>query len=326
MVHKNRFNLASVLCLLAILAVGACASLNASPQVAVNSSANQPQPGQAPSGVADGDFGILENERGLTVDELVVQQGQQQPESPASGERIVLKSATLALVADDTGAKFTEISSMAEEMGGWVVSSNAYRATNAASPEALQGSITVRVPADRLDEAMQRIKNGAHEVQSENVTGQDVTQQFVDLNSRLTNLEAAEAQLQQIMTDAHKTEDVLAVYSQLVSIRGEIETIRGQIQYFRESAAFSSIQVNLTPTPITQPLEIAGWRPQETARNAFQALINLFQGIADVGIVLVVFVLPLAILIGIPLYVVLRLRRRRPMPPAVPPAPAADAS
>ncbi len=138
-------------------------------------------------------------------------------------------------------------SQLAEAFGGWVVSSNINRVTTANREEAVRGSITIRVMAERLDEALSRIKSGALSVENEAVSGQDVTQQYVDLTSRLNNLEAAETQLQSIMEDARRTEDVLSVYNELVRIRGEIETIQGQIQYFSESAAFSSISVELVP-------------------------------------------------------------------------------
>lgn len=176
--------------------------------------------------------------------------------------------------------------------------------------------ITIRVAAERLDQALQMIKSGAEQVQSESVNGQDVTQDYVDLSSQLTNLQAAEHQLQEIMSRATKTEDVLRVYNELVRVRGEIETTQGRLRYYDEASSTSSIQVTVTPTPIVQPVEIGGWRPLETARNAFQALVNLLQGAADVAIVVVIFAVPLGIFVGIPTWWVLRRRAKRTNAPA----------
>jgi hypothetical protein len=79
--------------------------------------------------------------------------------------------------------------------------------------------MTIRVPAERLDEALVTIKAETDQpIISENHSSQDVTAEYTDLNSRLTNLQAAEKQLQEIMAEAIKTEDVLSVYSQLVSV------------------------------------------------------------------------------------------------------------
>ncbi|MEO8609341.1 MAG: DUF4349 domain-containing protein [Chloroflexota bacterium] len=228
-----------------------------------------------------------------------------------SRSRVILKTASLSLVVDAADSSLAAISKMAEGMGGWVVTSSTSMVTTAAGQSVAQGSITIRVPADKLDEAMTQIKSGAGKVEYENVSGQDVTQQYVDLSSRLTNLEAAEVQLRKIMDDAHKTEDVLNVYNQLVSTRGEIEQIRGQIQYFDEASAYSSISVNLIPTAIDTPIQIAGWSPGHTVENALATLVNVLQSGADLLITVAVLVVPLALLVLIPLWFARRMLRRR---------------
>lgn len=229
----------------------------------------------------------------------------------ASQERVILKTAYLSLVVDAADENIAAISALAEEMGGWVVSSNTNMVTAPSGQSVARGSVNIRVPAARLDEALNTIKSGAGSVESESVTGQDVTQQYVDLKSRLTNLEAAETQLREILASANKTEDVLAVYNQLVSTRGEIETVRGQIQYFDESASFSSITVDLTPKAINIPVQIAGWSPGRTVERALAGLINALQFLVDFVIVAVVQLLPLVVIIALPLWFLWRRFRPR---------------
>ena len=94
-----------------------------------------------------------------------------------------------------------------------------------------------------------------------------------------------------------------------MSVRGQIETIQGRIRFYDELSSFASVQVTVLPTPIVQPVEIGGWRPLETARNAFQALINLLQGAADMVIAVAVFGLPLLIVVGVPVWFFWRRRR-----------------
>jgi hypothetical protein len=226
-------------------------------------------------------------------------------------DRIIIRNATLRIVVSDTEAMLDEIAGLAEEFGGWIVNSNISRVTTPSREEAVRGTINIRVMAERLDEALERIKSGAISVESENVTGQDVTQQYVDLTSRLTNLQAAETQLQSIMEDARRTEDVLSVYNELVRVRGEIEVIQGQIQYYSESAAFSSISVELVPEALETPIQIAGWSPEGTARGAFLALLNVLRFLVDVAITLVVLVLPLVLIVGVPGWLVYRRVRHR---------------
>jgi hypothetical protein len=227
-------------------------------------------------------------------------------------ERIILRTATLRIVVTDTQEALSEIVGLAEEYGGWVVGSNISRVNTPSGEEAVRGSITVRVLAERLDEALEQIKSNAISIESEAVSGQDVTQQYVDLTSRLNNMQAAETQLQSILEDARRTEDVLSVYNELVRVRGEIETLQGQIQYYSESAAFSSISVELVPEALEIPIQIAGWSPEGTVRGAFLALLNVLRFLVDVAITLVVLVLPVVVLFGVPGWLVYRkLKRRR---------------
>jgi hypothetical protein len=145
-----------------------------------------------------------------------------------------------------------------------------------------------------------------------------VTSEYTDLQSHLRNLEAAEKKLQQIMDGAVKTEDVLAVYNQLVGIRDQIEQVKGQMQYYEQSAAMSAISADLIPDALNKPIEIGGWHPQGVAKDALEALVRSLQGLANVVIWLGIYVLPLALVILVPLYFILRfiLRRTRKRPVA----------
>jgi hypothetical protein len=216
-------------------------------------------------------------------------------------QRLVIKNAQLAIVVIDPPSALTSLSQMAEAMGGYVVSSNTYQArVDAEGQPILRAALTIRVPVEKLAEALAQIKAQALEVQSENISGQDVTAEYTDLESRLKNLEAAEAQLQKIMEGATKTEDVLAVYSQLVATRGEIEMIKGQMQYYRDAAALSSITLDLIPDALYQPIDVGGWKPQGVAKDAIEALVRTLQNIADQFIYGTLYCLPLGLLFGLP--------------------------
>ncbi len=231
---------------------------------------------------------------------------------PVSQDRLVIRNANLTLVVTDPTASVQSITRMAEDMGGFVVSSYLYEtALGVGDLTATQGTITVRVPADRLDEALQAIKADVIEVRSENISGEDVTQQYVDLQSRLRNLEAAEEQLQEIMGSANTTEDVMMVFNQLVQVRGEIESVKGQMQYFEQSARLSAVTVELIADAAAQPLQIAGWHPEGTAKAAVEALIRALQFLADAGIWAVICIVPIGLILGLPAYFVIRALRRR---------------
>jgi hypothetical protein len=237
--------------------------------------------------------------------------------------RLVIQNANLTIVVDDPGQAMVVVRNMAQEMGGFVVTSNLYK-TYVNESEVPEANITVRVPADRLNDAMETIKSlvedRLRDVKVENVSGQDVTKEYTDLNSRLKNLEETEVQLREIMASAVKTEDVLAVYRELTGIREQIEVIQGQVQYYEEAAALSSIAVVLRAQAAVQPLEIGGWQPVGVARDATQALINAMQFLANAAIWMILFLLPVGLVIFLPLRLLWVLLRRGRKPKVQPPS------
>jgi hypothetical protein len=228
-------------------------------------------------------------------------------------EPLVIRSANLTLVVKDPAATAREIRDLAEEMGGFVVFSNIYQ-TSYNGGTTTQASLNIRVPSERLDEALERLRGMSGEPpRREEVRGEDVTQQYVDLKSRLRNLEATEEQLLEIMEAATETEDVLRVFEQLQGIREQIEVLKGQIQYFEDAARLASIQIELIPDELAQPLQIGRWQPQGTAKEALEALIRTLQLLANLAIWLVIYVTPVLLVIFGPMALVIRavLRRTR---------------
>jgi Flp pilus assembly protein TadB len=180
-------------------------------------------------------------------------------------------------------------------------------------------SITIRIPAARFNEALERIRSESDQIpQNQNINSQDITSEYTDLESRLRNLQAAEAQLTEIMGSATKTEDVLSVYNQLVSVREQIEVIKGQMKYYEQSVALSSISTELVANEAVQPITVGGWQPGGAVRRAIQTLVNTLQGLVTMVIWLVVYLLPvllaLFIIFGLPLILIIwgvRTWRRR---------------
>ena len=219
-------------------------------------------------------------------------------------ERLVIQNVDLAIVVKDPKARMQEITDLAKEFGGFVVSSNLYQSPTVLGKEVTEASITIRVPSERLDEALTRIEEDAVDIDYENRLSQDVTSQYVDLQSQLKAKEAAEEKLLEIMDQATRAEDVLAIYLQVQSVQTEIEVLKGQIKYYEESAALSAISVRLIAEEGTQPIEVGPWKPEGAAKEAIQDLIFFVQNFAEFLIRFVLYNLPALILIGIPLYLV----------------------
>ncbi len=218
-------------------------------------------------------------------------------------ERMVIQNADLAIVVTDPKTRMSEIADMAKAMGGFVVSSNLYTTNYGPNyAEAPEATITIRVPQEKLDDALKTIKEGAVKVNYENRTSDDITNIYVDLQSQLKAKQAAEKKLLEILDQATDTEGVLAVYTQLQQIQSEIEVLKGQIKYYDESVALSAVSVRLVAEETVQPVEVGGWKLEGTANEAIQNLIYFTQGFVRFLITFVLYTLPALILVAIPLY------------------------
>ena len=242
--------------------------------------------------------------------------------------RLVIKNAELIIVVDDPFASMATIMEMANQMEGYVVSSRSFKTTAENGVEVPQATVAVRVPAERLDEALALIRkltnDPAQDIRSENVTGDDITSDYVDLQSQLTNLQNTEIQLQRIQDSATKTEDVLNVFTRLTDIRQQIEQIKGKMKYYEESAALSSISVSLLSKAGIAPISIGGWEPVGEMRNAIQSLIDVGKFLGGALIWIVLFFLPIGLVLYFPGRWIWRLiKRRQPVPKAY--QPIADA-
>lgn len=224
--------------------------------------------------------------------------------STVNAERIVIQNADLAIVVSDVEGRMKNIQAMAQQMGGFVVTSNLYQSYASDNVQVPEAQITIRVPVENLETALDQIKKDVVEVQTETRSGQDVTADYVDLQSRLKNLQAAEAQLTEIMKNATDTTDVVNIFNQIVSYREQIEVIKGQIKYYDEAAALSAISVRILAEETVKPVVIGKWEPKGVALEAIQDLINFLKGFVDFLIRFVIFILPVLIFIAIPFYLI----------------------
>ena len=243
--------------------------------------------------------------------------------SATGQERLIIRTADMTIVVTDTEATLAQIANMAESGGGWVVGSNVYQSSETSKT----GYIQIRIPAEGFQSVLDAIAGLAVKVESVNTSGQDVTEEFVDLTSQLANLEATAARVRGFLDESRTVEEALAVNQELSRLEGEIALVKGRMQYLSESAAFSSITVNVTPDELAQPIQVGGWQPQGVARQAIEALVSALQALANLAIWFVIFVLPVLILILIPIFLIIwlirRLRRReqaQEAPVAPPPA------
>jgi hypothetical protein len=218
----------------------------------------------------------------------------------------------LTLLVSDVGQASGRAQALAETLGGFVVTAS--QREEAGRPAA---TVSIRVPAERFDEAMGQLRGMAERVQAEQVQSKDVTEEFVDLDAQLRNLRATEQRYLDVLKQARSVEDILKIEQQLSDVRGRIEQLQGRLNFLQRSAELSTITIELRLPAAAQTPPPSDWALQPIVRDAVAALLATLQFLAGLLIFVGVFA-P----IWLPLGLLLRWMRRRRAPRRAAPAPA----
>jgi hypothetical protein len=243
------------------------------------------------------------------VEEVVVEKAVEASSAQTTAyaaERLIIRTGNLSMVVKDTRGAQATIEGMVESMaaeGAFVVSADEHGGTEGSQPYI---TISIRIPAARFDETMDRLAELAVIVNSRNESAQDVTEEYVDLEARLESLETARQRLLKIMEEARNTEDLLQAEQQLTQREAEIESIKGRMQYLEQSARLSSIWIDLQPYILSQPVGDE-WRPAETARRAVSTLLDGLRGLGNFSIIFAIAILPWLAAIGLVIFLIVRL-------------------
>jgi hypothetical protein len=220
---------------------------------------------------------------------------------------LIIKTGTLVLQVGGIDAALATASQRITALGGYASGSD-----RSGDGDSDQATVTFRIPAARWDEALTALRGVATKVLGERSTTEDVTGQVVDLEARITNLRATEKALQAIMDRATDIKDVLAVQSELTTVRGQIEEMTAQSSHLQEQAAYSTLSVTLSIKP--DPVLTSGkFDPTNEVDQASASLVRVLQGLATAGIWFLIVWLPiliaLAIVVSIGLFIARRVRR-----------------
>jgi hypothetical protein len=214
-------------------------------------------------------------------------------------QRMITQSAQIRVIVRHPDSTSAQLAAAALAAGGFVEGARQWHTAGQ-----MVASITLRVPNDRLTATLDAIRHASIRVENESVTGEDVTAEYTDLGAQLTNLRATEAELRSLLVTVGqrtlKAADVLEVFNQLTDVRGQIEQTQARMGTLSKLAALATIQVDLVPDALTQPIASAGWRPLATARGAFSDLMGTLRWVADGLIWVVIYLLPILMAGGIP--------------------------
>ena len=238
------------------------------------------------------------------------------PQIVTDPNRKIIKDATFIIEVENVAIALTQIGNTAAQSGGYVLETR----TETSADNRPAGFVKIAVPVDQFEATLQRVRESAISVLSEQASGQDVTQEFVDTQSQLANLEATQARIREFLAQATTVEESLKVNAQLSEIEGQISELKGRSQFLSGRAAYSTITVQMqlpplplvTPTPIPTPTPVVvpGWSASSTAGSAWEVFVNIARAIATVLIWLTVVVGPFLLPLGL-IWLLWRAYRRR---------------
>jgi hypothetical protein len=235
------------------------------------------------------------------------------PTVVVSGDRNLILTAKIDMRSKDPWATSDRAQAIASGLGGDVLN-----LSQSGSADTRSASLTIRVPSSRFGDALQQLKSLEGEVQTSGVSAQDVTDQFIDLQARLTAKQAEEQRYIAILNRANTIDEILKVDASLGSVRTQIEQLTAQINSIKQRTDFSTISMSIsTLSALPGDTTSKVWDPSKTVGRALAALGAMMQVFADVVIWLVVFGwLPRLAFAA----VILATRMRRPAAPTAPTA------
>lgn len=222
---------------------------------------------------------------------------------PAIDQRTI-KNGNLTLKVERLSEAQEKITEIAASNGGNVFSTNISRSKS----DIRSGTVTVRVPVANFEKTFEEVKKVATIVVRESTSGQDVTEEYLDLEARVKNKKTEEESYTRILNQAQKIEDILAITQQISNVRGEIESLEGQIKYLTSQTDMSTIIVNMSEDQEITATD--SWRPFQIVKEAVNSLVKNLQGFVNFLIVSAIVFIPVVALYALVLYMVFLLGRK----------------
>jgi hypothetical protein len=207
-------------------------------------------------------------------------------EDPASlGEfgRKVVKTADLGLRSKEVRESAARAQQVAATAGGTVLSSQVYK-----NGDSVTADLVLSVPSEEFETALDELRGLGQKVTTDSISGQDVTEEYVDLQSRERNLEATEESLLRLYDRAGSVEEALSIQRELTGVRGEIELVQGRIKYLDQRSTYSQITLNIQPVTSPPPPKPT-WDPGDVVAQAWDASLSVLQVMATAIISALVF-------------------------------------
>lgn len=232
----------------------------------------------------------------------------------SSKTNMVIYTAQLDLEVKDIKKVNEELEKKVKELSGYIVEANIYQGND----NGYTSTLTVRVPQKNFEGFLAAAEKLAVKVQQRNVSGSDVSEEYVDLESRLKSKQAVEKRLLEFMQKAETTKDLLDISSDLAAVQEQIEQIEGKMKYLDQQVAYSTVTINLTEKRIKVPeLEQEELNTWERTKSQFLTSINFLLKVSSAAVVFLIGNLPIFIIIAVGIsavFIVIKRRKEKSVP------------
>jgi hypothetical protein len=291
------------LLLLVLLALAGCSSAQRSggaPPTSTERSSTAPPAAAPQAGAKTAQDGQLKN---VSLNDAEASQ-----QSSAAAERKIIRDAELFIESDAPMEAQRKVTAIAEANGGFVVTSESKQnnVEGQLKPDTIV-KVVARVPAAKFGAVLDQMRTVGSRVVQEKVTGQDVTQEYIDLEAHIRTKKALEAQFLEIMKQARTVSEALEVQRQIEAVRGEIEQLEGRRRFLENQSSLSTVTVTLQPPG--QLVSSSGFLA--SIKRAFSDGVDIAATITLFLIRVILALIPVALLIFLPLGLLLRYLIRR---------------
>ncbi len=228
-------------------------------------------------------------------------------EQVADNSRKLITTVNMYAETEDLDQTTTEVQNKVKELGGYVESSSLYNGSSYASDNR-SVSFTIRIPADKLDQFVTVVEEGTN-VTNKSVNVEDVTLEYVDVESRKTALEAEEKRLLEILEEAETVEDIITVESKLTDVRYELESIESQLRTYDNQIDYSTVYLGIDEVKQYTPAEEKGF-----FQRISEGFVYNLKELGDFFVELIIWVIihiPQIVIIAAVVAVVFVIRKKR---------------
>ncbi len=228
-------------------------------------------------------------------------------------DRKIIKNSQLVAIVADVDVAVARMTDIASNVGGYLFSSRTYFEGTRKIAQ-----VTISVPVDRFEDALNLVRHIALKIESDTAGSSDVSEQYVDLESRLRNLESTAARIREFLGKAQTVDEALKINAQLSAVDAQIEEIKGKLNALKARSAFSTITADLrelvptptpthtptitpTPTPTMTPTPV-GWQPDQTFNDAITVQGSILRALGNLTIWFIVLLLPYLVVLGLLVY------------------------